>query len=78
MESMSQRCVKITREDMTMLLLKDDLEAPLETSKLSSIATTQLDKLGTEIFLITIRGKIWYQFNFIDSPSKQPLIYLNL
>merc|ERR1719222_1745577 len=72
MESMSQRCVKITREDMTMLLLKDDLEAPLETSKLSSIATTQLDKLGTEIFLITIRGKIWYQFNFIDSPSKQP------
>lgn len=47
MESMSQRCVKITREDMTMLLLKDDLEAPLETSKLSSIATTQLDKLDT-------------------------------
>jgi len=47
MEHMTKRCVKLTRGDMTLLLLKDDLEAPLDTSKLSDAAQAQLTELST-------------------------------
>jgi len=52
MEYMNQRCVKITREDMTKLLLKDDLEAPLEIEKLSSTANTELTGNNTGCLIL--------------------------
>ena len=49
MEHMTKRCVKLTRGDMTLLLLKDDLEAPLDTSKLSDAAQAQLTELSKSL-----------------------------
>jgi len=52
MEHMNQRRSKITREDMTKLLLKDDLEAPLELSKLGSTTAAELEEQKTGCLIL--------------------------
>lgn len=70
MEYMNQRCVKITREDMTKLLLKDDLEAPLEIEKLSSTANTELTGNSKLTFPISIPSyEKQSHANFTSSPT---------
>ena len=52
---MNQRRSKITREDMTKLLLKDDLEAPLELSKLGSTTAAELEEQSKETFPVDLK-----------------------
>ena len=52
---MNQRRSKITREDMTKLLLKDDLEAPLELSKLGSTTAAELEEQSKETFRVDFK-----------------------
>lgn len=47
MEFMTKRRVVCTREDMTMLLLNDDMDTPPEIHKFSPDAAKQLHEIGT-------------------------------
>jgi hypothetical protein len=51
MEFMKKRRVVITRNDMTMLLLNDDMNAPPEIHMFSPGAAKQLHEIGKELFL---------------------------
>lgn len=55
MEFMKKRRVVITRDDMTMLLLNDDMNTPPEIHSFSSGAAKQLHEIGIELFLRTQR-----------------------
>jgi hypothetical protein len=46
MEFMKKRRVVITRDDMTMLLLNDDMNTPPEIHSFSSGAAKQLHEIG--------------------------------